>query len=70
MEKYIVEKKDRYNPDWIKACEVPGDCLEAKVTDLKERGEYQFRIVAVNKAGPSPRMAHIFSFFLFLSYAH
>ena len=33
---------------------MPGDKLEAKVGDLKERGEYQFRIVAVNKAGPSP----------------
>jgi DNA topoisomerase IA len=44
----------RFKPDWEKAIEVPGDQLEAKVPDLKERGEYQFRIVAVNKAGPSP----------------
>jgi hypothetical protein len=34
--------------------EVPGSQLTAKVPDLKERAEYQFRIVAVNKAGPSP----------------
>jgi hypothetical protein len=33
---------------------VPGDQLEAKVPDLKERAEYQFRVIAVNKAGPSP----------------
>ena len=52
--KYVIEKKDRYKPDWEKAGEVPADKLEAKVIDLKERGEYQFRIVAVNKAGPSP----------------
>lgn len=52
IEKYIVEKKDRYKPDWEKATEVPADQLEARVEDLKERGEYQFRIRAVNKAGP------------------
>ena len=44
----------RFKPDWEKAIEVPGDQLEAKVPDLKERAEYQFRVVAVNKAGPSP----------------
>ncbi|XP_015183294.1 PREDICTED: twitchin isoform X5 [Polistes dominula] len=54
IEKYIIEKKDRYKPDWEKAIEVPGSQLEAKVPDLKERGEYQFRVIAVNKAGPSP----------------
>lgn len=54
IEKYIIEKKDRYKPDWEKAGEVPGNQTEAKIEDLKERGEYQFRIVAVNKAGPSP----------------
>jgi len=54
IEKYIIEKKDKYKPDWEKAIEVPGDQLAAKVPDLKERAEYQFRIVAVNKAGPSP----------------
>lgn len=52
IEKYIIEKKDRYKPDWEKATEVPGDALTARVEDLKERGEYQFRIIAVNKAGP------------------
>lgn len=54
IEKYIIEKKDRYKPDWEKAIEVPGNQLEGKVPDLKERGEYQFRVIAVNKAGPSP----------------
>ncbi|KAJ8886792.1 hypothetical protein PR048_013004 [Dryococelus australis] len=54
IEKYIIEKKDRFKPDWEKAVEVPADQLTAKVPDLKERAEYQFRVVAVNKAGPSP----------------
>jgi ribosomal protein S30 len=47
----------RFKPDWEKAIEVPavpGDELEAKVPDLKERAEYQFRVIAVNKAGLSP----------------
>ncbi|PNF43664.1 hypothetical protein B7P43_G15461, partial [Cryptotermes secundus] len=54
IEKYIIEKKDRFKPDWEKAIEIPGDQLEAKVPDLKERAEYQFRVIAVNKAGLSP----------------
>ncbi|ODM93780.1 Twitchin [Orchesella cincta] len=54
IEKYIIERKDKYKPDWEKAGEVPGNELTGKVTDLKEGGEYQFRIVAVNKAGPGP----------------
>lgn len=51
IEKYIIEKKDKYKPDWEKAGEVPGDQLDARIEDLKERGEYQFRIIPVNKAG-------------------
>ncbi|RZF42380.1 hypothetical protein LSTR_LSTR004188 [Laodelphax striatellus] len=54
IEKYIIEKKDRFKPDWEHAADVPGDKLDAKVPDLKERAEYQFRVIAVNKAGPSP----------------
>lgn len=54
IEKYIIQKKDKFKPDWENAGEVPGDKTEAKIEDLKERGEYQFRIIAVNKAGPSP----------------
>lgn len=54
IEKYIIQKKDKFKPDWENACEVPGDLQEGKVEDLKETGEYQFRIIAVNKAGPSP----------------
>ncbi|GLH11531.1 Titin, partial [Gryllus bimaculatus] len=54
IEKYIIEKKDRFKPDWERAIEVPGNVLEAKVPELKERAEYQFRVIAVNKAGPSP----------------
>lgn len=54
IEKYIIEKKDRYKPDWEKAGEVPGNQTDGVVDGLKEYGEYQFRIIAVNKAGLSP----------------
>lgn len=54
IEKYIIQKKDKNKPDWETAIEVPGDQCEGKVDDLKELGEYQFRVIAVNKAGPSP----------------
>lgn len=55
IEKYIIQKKDKSKPDvWEAAAEVPGDCCEGTVPDLKETGEYQFRVIAVNKAGPSP----------------
>jgi hypothetical protein len=37
---------------WEKALEVPGGTTKATVPDLKEGEEYEFRIVAVNKAGP------------------
>lgn len=52
IEKYIIEKKEKYNPNWEKAAEVPGNKTEGKVEGLKERSEVQFRVVAVNKAGP------------------
>lgn len=51
--KYIIEKKLKTSPEWEKALEVPGDKLQTDVADLKERQEYQFRVIAVNKAGPS-----------------
>lgn len=47
----------RFHQDWEFAIEVPASDLKelkAKVPDLKEKSELQFRITAVNKAGPSP----------------
>lgn len=54
IQKYIIEKKDKNKPDWEKALEIPGSQQEATVADLAEGNEYQFRVVAVNKAGLSP----------------
>ncbi|XP_013785867.1 twitchin-like, partial [Limulus polyphemus] len=50
---YVVEKKSKLSPVWEEALRVPGEATKATVPDLKEGEEYEFRIVAVNKAGPS-----------------
>lgn len=49
---YIVEFKDKFGTNWNKGIEVPGDQLSATVPDLKENSQYEFRVRAVNKAGP------------------
>ena len=52
LEKYIVEYKDKFAVDWTTGPEVPSDKLTAKVPNLKEGTQYQFRVRAANKAGP------------------
>lgn len=49
---YIIEKRDKFNPNWEKCAEVDGDTPVGKVNDLIEGTPYEFRIRAVNKAGP------------------
>jgi hypothetical protein len=48
---YIVEKKDKYG-DWEKAIEVPASQTNARVPDLIEGQAYEFRVRALNAAGP------------------
>lgn len=47
---YIVEKKDPITKEWVKALETKHP--NASIKGLKEGEEYQFRVRAVNKAGP------------------
>ena len=49
---YIIEKKEKGSDKWVKACQIPGDDTKARVPDLETGHEYQFRVKAVNKAGP------------------
>lgn len=48
---YVVEKKDKYG-NWEKAVEVPADQTTATVGNLTEGQPYEFRVRALNKAGP------------------
>jgi Immunoglobulin I-set domain/Fibronectin type III domain len=53
IEKYIIQMRDKDKRNWVDACTVPGDRTKGKVTNVQEGHEYEFRVVAVNKAGPS-----------------
>lgn len=52
VETYIIEKRPKLG-QWTKALEVSGKIPKATVPNLTENEEYEFRIIAKNKAGPS-----------------
>lgn len=55
---YVIEKRDKYSPIWEKCAEIEGDVNTGRVDDLIEGSTYEFRVKAVNKAGPGePSMA-------------
>ncbi|ULT95623.1 hypothetical protein L3Y34_004374 [Caenorhabditis briggsae] len=49
---YIIEKKGKHGRDWQECGKVSGDQTNAEILGLKEGEEYQFRVKAINKAGP------------------
>lgn len=49
---YIVEMRDKYSPNFVKCAEVHGPNCKATVPKLEEGNQYQFRVKAINKAGP------------------
>uniref|UniRef100_A0AC34RIM6 Twitchin n=1 Tax=Panagrolaimus sp. JU765 TaxID=591449 RepID=A0AC34RIM6_9BILA len=51
IEGYVIEKKSKHDREW-KECGKAGPDCEGTVHGLKEGEEYQFRVKAVNKAGP------------------
>lgn len=53
IEKYIVQKREKGGRTWAECARVSGDRNNAHVTDVEPGHEYEFRIVAVNKAGES-----------------
>lgn len=53
IEKYIIQMHDKAGRGWVDAATVPGDKTSGRVDNVDEGHEYEFRIVAVNKAGPS-----------------
>jgi len=50
---YIIEKKDKYSMIWEKALETTSALPQGVVHGLIEGNEYQFRVIALNKAGQS-----------------
>lgn len=53
IEKYIIEKKEKNKGNWTKATEVMHPINKVSVGNLAEGKEYEFRVIAVNKGGPS-----------------
>ena len=51
IEGYIVEKKSK-DGEWEEVTPVPIRDTQAKIKDVKEGEECQFRVKAVNAAGP------------------
>lgn len=49
---YVIEKREKDSPKWIKAAEVPAGECKGTVPHLDENTEYEFRVRAVNAAGP------------------
>lgn len=49
---YVIEKREKGSPRWIKAVETVGPDCKGKVDNLDEGTEYEFRVRAINDAGP------------------
>lgn len=49
---YVIEYKEKFGKDWVTGKEVPGDTLKATQPGLKEGCTYEFRVRAINRAGP------------------
>ncbi|GBN75720.1 Twitchin [Araneus ventricosus] len=49
---YVIEYKDKFSKEWSKGAELGPTATKGKVEGLKEGVQYEFRIRAVNKAGP------------------
>jgi hypothetical protein len=61
VEKYVVERRDKSDKDWLPIAEVPAaGAGRHQVRDDKvvEGKEYYYRVRAVNKAGPGDPCDH------------
>lgn len=53
IEKYVIERREKGRDPWQKGAEVSAGSTKGSCGGLSEGKEYEFRVVAVNKAGPS-----------------
>lgn len=53
IKNYIIEKKEKGSPLWTEAGQTRGAKTSFSATGLKPGAEYEFRVIAVNEAGPS-----------------
>ena len=52
IEEYVVEMREKFSPQWKQVAVVPASAApQASVDGLQEGEEYEFRVVAKNKAG-------------------
>lgn len=49
---YVIEKREKGNPKWTKAAELHSPDCKGRADNLEEGVEYEFRVRAVNEAGP------------------
>lgn len=50
---YTLERMSSFSPRWVVVNKEPVPVTELRVTDLVEDNSYQFRVTAINAAGPS-----------------
>ena len=50
--------KDKFSTEWTEVVKTTDANPEAEVGNLREKMTYQFRVIAVNKAGPSVPSEH------------
>lgn len=49
---YLIEKKEKDSPNWTKAAQIDKPVLEGRVENLIPGETYQYRVRAINAAGP------------------
>lgn len=50
--------RDKYGGNFVKAAEVTGNRCQGQVKNLEEGNKYEFRVRAINKAGPGEPSEH------------
>ncbi len=49
---YVIEMKEKFGKEWVVGKTIEGPITKATVEGLTEGKQYEFRVRAVNKAGP------------------